>query len=135
MTERDTSQNTTTGNGPAVCGGVDRRTVCGGVDRRTVWAERTGEGVRSRRLVMPPVISEAKSAAAACGRSPQQVMQSHPFLRMMSLPEQQVMQGHSFLRHLSLPDILPGKTACRRSFPAPPVTPAVYLTPPVTPRT
>ena len=40
---------------------------------------------------MPPVISEAKPAMA-CGRTPQEVMQSHSFLRLRSLP-----------------DILPGK--------------------------
>ena len=44
---------------------------------------------------MPPVISEGKPAMA-CGLTPRQVMQSHPFLRLMSLP-----------------DILPGKSGRR----------------------
>ena len=52
-------------------------------------AGRVGAGVFVP--AMPPVISEAKPAMA-CGRTPQEVMQSHSFLRLRSLP-----------------DILPGK--------------------------
>ena len=35
---------------------------------------------------MPPVISDAKPAMA-CGLTPQQVMQTHPFVRLQSLPD------------------------------------------------